>query len=674
MKIMKDLPHLLLLCLLLFSQDGKASNVQRGKTSNFGSSFEPSNLDNMNGEYPLSKTPGADSNFRDKIPKQFKDYPGGVESFDVYSPPMTTLYSQVWWAPLAPADLPEGIVQKYAGKGMAIVGWEIDQVRQTPDGVERSVPISASYNHHYVARMIGADASFRKVKLNGPNDPLATKIAKQQSGCGGHVSFDQEQYLIEGPEFSSRGHKTNVQCSSGNGGEYRKTFHGFPPGHALVIDSPTQIQISPMQIDTWNREEMDIDGPFPPKFVPGPLPRASLAPAEGARHSGLLECPMTTRLTKVVDSANYTFWDQSTTMCEEPIITSYECFEAAAKLLNSGDTTGTTIHNETGKDPNLPKGCSVISNIYGIQRVFFNEMIASSTPCSTEKRCVCPEDNAAFGSAKGALLYHPTNQSADTGSGMAAYFDNKCGRNHNLLEMENPTCDIRYYRGGQWACKHMWSLLDADQEIPWADQPLVFHHKYRFWVQPFQESYHQKLTLGEAAGSALLIGSPWEYDIPKCDAGIPGCTLADDGKTWIHTVEGNMMGRHTFVTLNNHCHAPACLSTSVYACPKETALHDCNSTSGKLVCETIPIYGGTGHPSMAGTRFDEPGYIAVPDCLWGSEEFGLEAPVNLDGIPLYVVKKSNATDGHYGEMSGKLCFDCVKVCVDFLHVQPRTHA
>ena len=41
------------------------------------------------------------------FPKQYRDYPGGVESFDVYSPPMTTLYSQVWWQPLAPTALPD---------------------------------------------------------------------------------------------------------------------------------------------------------------------------------------------------------------------------------------------------------------------------------------------------------------------------------------------------------------------------------------------------------------------------------------------------------------------------------------------------------------------------------------------------------------------------------------
>ena len=107
--------------------------------------------------------------------------------------------------------------------------------------------------------------------------------------------------------------------ASANGGEYRKSYHGFAPGHAVVVDSPTELQatdrtksngattshrrtrtcsqVTPMQIDTWNRDKMDIDGPLPPRFVPGPLPRASEAPVNPA-YSGLLECPMTTRLSK----------------------------------------------------------------------------------------------------------------------------------------------------------------------------------------------------------------------------------------------------------------------------------------------------------------------------------------------------------------------------------------
>jgi len=214
--------------------------------------------------------------------------------------------------------------------------------------------------------------------------------------------------------------------------------------------------------------------------------------------------------------------------------------------------------------------------------------------------------------------------------------------------MQNPTCDIRHYRGGQWACHHMWSLMDADQEIPWTDTPLVFHHKWRFWVQPYNETYHTPLRFG--GDTSLLIGSPYEYDVPKCNHGVKGCTLVNG--TWIHTITGNKLGKHRFAALNFHCHAPTCLMMEVYACAKGTALGDCNATVGKLICRQQPVYGGTGHPALNGTRFDETGYIAIPDCFWGAAEFGLESPPDLTGVPLHMVKTSNATWGHYGEMAG----------------------
>lgn len=607
----------------------------------FGPDFVPSQQDNMNGEYPIGQTPGGKPGL---FPKQYKDYPGGVESFDVYTPPMTTLYSQVWWQPLAPVDLPSDIVKKYNGSAMAIVGWEIDQVRRTPDG-DVSVPISACYNHHYVSVMIGAEARFRKVVAHGHDHPLAEKLMKQ-SGCG-HVPWGEPQYLVEGPSRSVRGHPTSQQTSNGNGGEFRKTYHGFPPGYALVVDSPTAFQVSPMQIDTWNRDAMDISGPLPPKFVPGPEPRASLA-SKGSLHSGLLECPMTTRLTKVVDGV-YVAVSQGA--CEESILTSYECFQAAATTVGGASVRS----NETGQDNSRPAGCSATATEDSgktVFRVFFNEL-ASSVACSAGVPCICPKDPKPFGEASGYLLYHPVaNQSADEGQGQGDIFDRKCAAwpATNVLEHKNPTCDIRHYRGGQWACKHKWSLLDADQEIPWADQPLVFHHKYRFWVQPYKKGYHTPLTLGETVGSALLLGSPWEYDVPKCMPDIAGCSMVNG--TWIHTVNGSMVGQHTFVTFNGHCHAPTCLSMSVYACAKGTALADCNENVGKLICRTQPVYGGSGHPVLNGTRFDEPGYIAIPDCFWGSAENGLEAPVDLTDVPLHVVKTSNATEPHYGDMSG----------------------
>ena len=58
-------------------------------------------------------------------------------------------------------------------------------------------------------------------------------------------------------------------------------------------------------------------------------------------------------------------------------------------------------------------------------------------------------------------------------------------------------------------------------------------------------------------GSAILLGSPWEYDVPKCGQGVPGCSwecgTVSPGCTWVHTVTGSHMGQHTFVAFNPQC-------------------------------------------------------------------------------------------------------------------------
>jgi len=768
----------------------------------FGPNFAPSNADNMNGDYVMSSTPGGRGGL---FPKRYADYPGGAEHYDTYSPPMSTLYSQVWWKPLAPTQMPAEMIQKYKGKGMAIIGWEIDQVRRVKGKngslVDVSVPISATYNHHYVSHVIGSKAKFRKVENVLPDSPLGKKLLKE-SGHG-IVNWDQPQYIVE--EIKPSDVPTHQQFSSANGGEYRKTYHGFPPGYVLVLDSPTAWQLSPMQIDTWNREAMNISGTSPPPFIPGPLPRSAESP-ENPQYSALLECPLTTRITKQVDG---TYIAQSQGTCAAPILSFQECFHAAATLLNADGKH--TFVNTTGSDAQQAPGCSasVDSSTPLTLRVFFNKLTTSTTACASKSNvvagtteslasavqitislnattqlakltlqgpatvwfgigfgahamadlpwtvvvdgtgkvsernlakhaggtllnasltvvsntvdnnvrtvllsrplqgltkdyftfsvasndssipilvavgsnatygyhkdktpatitllphnqhtgaCVCPQAPKPYGEASGSLIYHPVaNQTADIGKGAAGFGAHKCPNwpRTNLLNQTNPTCDIRYYQGGQWACHHMWSLLDADQEIPWTDQPLVFHHKYRFWVQPYNASYHTQIKLGESVGSALLLGAPWEYDVPKCvekGEGVDGCSMVNG--TWIHTVKGSTMGRHTFTALNFHCHAPTCLSMAVYACAKGTPLKNCTEDNGKLLCLQRPVYGGTGNPALNGTRFDEIGYIAIPDCFWGDAKFGLEPPVDVDGVPLHMVKTSNATWGHYGDMAG----------------------
>ena len=52
---------------------------------------------------------------------------GPVEWFEVYGE-VQTRYSQVYWTRNAPIELPKEIVQRFAGKVMAITGYEVDQV------------------------------------------------------------------------------------------------------------------------------------------------------------------------------------------------------------------------------------------------------------------------------------------------------------------------------------------------------------------------------------------------------------------------------------------------------------------------------------------------------------------------------------------------------------------
>ena len=85
-----------------------------------------------------------------------------------------------------------------------------------------------------------------------------------------------------------------------------------------------------------------------------------------------------------------------------------------------------------------------------------------------------------------------------------------------------------------------------------------------------------------------------------------------------------------------------------------------NNATGEVICEQRPTYGGNSPADphskyRKGTsrkldRFEEQGYIAVPPCLWGSVEHGLDPPPNLDGVTLRIVKTSNATYGHHGEV------------------------
>ena len=168
-------------------------------------------------------------------------------------------------------------------------------------------------------------------------------------------------------------------------------------------------------------------------------------------------------------------------------------------------------------------------------------------------------------------------------------FDNECDPwpRMDLLESANPTCDLRNYSGGQIACHHMWSLLDADQPIPWPDMPLRYHLKFRFWVQPYNASYHTNV-----ARRTWGIASPVEFDVPKCAPGVMGCALHADGKTWVHTITGTYKAAGKLVHAAFHCHAPTCLSIAMYKCPAGVAPGDCNvlSDCARLRPHALPLW------------------------------------------------------------------------------------
>jgi hypothetical protein len=151
---------------------------------------------------------------------------------------------------------------------------------------------------------------------------------------------------------------TSQFFSEGNGGEFRKSYHGYPKGMAQFIESPTTFHIQPMQIDTKNRHYNGSD------FKADLLPAASEAPP-GAPYSGLLECPCTDRIEKTIE-VQYT--TQSQGACATAVTNATECFIAASKVQSGGVAANSTVSSTV-----LPGDCSLIKYQNGTTIAYFNE-------------------------------------------------------------------------------------------------------------------------------------------------------------------------------------------------------------------------------------------------------------------------------------------------------------
>lgn len=317
----------------------------------------------MNGRYLVASGGNQAVPFNDDYSSK------GHEYFDVYSPEIATHYGEVFWTDQGNNPIPKEIIERFKGKVMAITGYEQDQVMVTPVGqpgvnpdADVSVPINWAYNHHYMAWMTGEYSQLVRVPNPDPNDVSA------------HGS-PMKWVAVDKPSATKRLNTnipTSQMFSEGNGGESRKSFHGYPNGYAQLIDSPDTWHITPMQIDTRNR-----DCGVTPKDInnctnhanPGPEPRQARyglgIPSGGSPYSGILECPCNSRYggdpaiygpdtkTKIV-SHHYTCISQ-TSCGDEAIVSAPECFTSVAQM---GIKAGKNV-TMTSASATVPHGCTV---------------------------------------------------------------------------------------------------------------------------------------------------------------------------------------------------------------------------------------------------------------------------------------------------------------------------
>lgn len=330
---------------------------------------------NMNGDYIVSSG--------DKFGVPFNsDYSSkGHEYFDVWAPEMATHYGEVFWTDQGNQPLPKAIIDRFKGKVMAITGYEQDQVMVIPTGQpgvnpaqDVSVPINWAYNHHYMAWMTGSHSEIKKV----PCEP------------GDAHCETTKNIIVDRPSAANRKYKdvpTGQMFSEGNGGESRKSFHGYPNGFAQLIESPTTWHITPMQIDTRNRDcgatPADVKNCTPGNFgfIPGPEPkqaRFGRGIPKGTNYSGVLECPCNGRYggdpmfypdsqTRIVEH-KYTALSSGTCAAGQTVSDAAACFAAAPTL----GINATHWANKSVSDPKLPAACSVTTEADGSATAYYN--------------------------------------------------------------------------------------------------------------------------------------------------------------------------------------------------------------------------------------------------------------------------------------------------------------
>ena len=99
-----------------------------------------------------------------------------------------------------------------------------------------SVPINCAYNHHHDVYLTGKHSEMQKVPYD-PNDLTIPMMARSDPNFL-TVPVETSKSPLDLP--------TSLHLADGNGGEYRKSYHGFPAPVAYVIDSPQTVFCNPV--------------------------------------------------------------------------------------------------------------------------------------------------------------------------------------------------------------------------------------------------------------------------------------------------------------------------------------------------------------------------------------------------------------------------------------------
>ena len=469
--------------------------------------------------------------------------------------------------------------------------------------------------------------------------------------------------------------------SEGNGNEHRRSFHGYAAGVAQLIASPTFFQNSAMIINGNKNLAPDAGAPGVVSLL---QPRKALAPRSyGTAYNGLFECPCTSRKPKQLEAyarvgagsaaaADPTGRVPCAGMAAAVVETATECAAGAAQQKVGAAVVGALA---VVNDSSIVYGCFLAA---GEQQLYFNNYSLPMGPgqgvlgAAAAAAAAAPVRDAAAPPPSAAITQVCRDVSVNAGTINKGHFDpSVCAPfpTSELVEQGNSVCNISAYGGGLKCCQGGSFLLDAEQEVPPAND--TWRLKYRF--------YHEDATVEEDDSTAMApshrnVYRVWwsteatnnEYDVPKSqaacdDAATPaelcvhtirsqfhgadmlslgsGCMVHGDPNGCINAslIAERDGGHFDLLYAGAHCHSPACISVELW-----------NNDTGELLCRNAPTYG-----NGSSAVHDEVGFaVGIPPCVWGSAEEGLQSPPRLHLTSnLTTIKHANNTHGHWGVMA-----------------------